>query len=301
MADLAAGPRTPMAMITGSLGSGKTTLLRRILATEGRRIAVLMNEFGEIAVDSRIIEGKSIRIVELAGGCVCCSLAGEFEAAVTEIIGTIAPEYLLVEATGVAESDALTYEVGERLPGIRLDSVVCIVDAWAATRHPAVGYAARTQIAAADILLVNKKDLVTPEELDEIVKRIRTYNETAALIETVRCEADIDLLLGTGGWVRAVPAGLAAGSEPFESFTFVTDRMMEGERFRELLGELPSSVFRAKGFVRSRDGNFLFNYVGGRTDFEEMPAERTEMVFIGPSVAGDRDAILERLRACEVR
>lgn len=83
--------RTPITLITGPLGSGKTTLLRHILDQVPKKIAILMNEFGEIAIDSKIVEGKAIRIAELAGGCVCCSLAGEFEAAVTELIQAVAP------------------------------------------------------------------------------------------------------------------------------------------------------------------------------------------------------------------
>jgi G3E family GTPase len=76
-------PRTPITLITGPLGSGKTTLLRHILATRPAKIAIVMNEFGEMAIDTKVIEGKNVRISELGGGCVCCSLLGEFEAAVT--------------------------------------------------------------------------------------------------------------------------------------------------------------------------------------------------------------------------
>ena len=79
-------PRTSVTLITGPLGSGKTTLLRHILATYPQKIAIVMNEFGEIAIDTKAIEGKDVRIAELGGGCVCCSLLGEFEAAVNEII-----------------------------------------------------------------------------------------------------------------------------------------------------------------------------------------------------------------------
>src|SRR6266576_2418219 len=84
-------PRTPITLITGPLGSGKTTLLRHILTTQRGKIAIVMNEFGEIAIDTKLIEGKNVRIAELGGGCVCCSLLGEFEAAVNEIIEKIEP------------------------------------------------------------------------------------------------------------------------------------------------------------------------------------------------------------------
>src|SRR6266446_8642661 len=117
-------PRTPITLITGPLGSGKTTLLRHILATQRGKIAIVMNEFGEIAIDSKVIEGKRVRIAELAGGCVCCSLLGEFEAAVNELIDRVDPEQIVLETTGVAEPGALTFDIEENLPRVRLDGVI---------------------------------------------------------------------------------------------------------------------------------------------------------------------------------
>src|SRR5437867_7581458 len=104
---LAVTPRTPITLVTGPLGSGKTTLLRHILRTRPAKIAIVMNEFGEMAIDTKVMEGKNVRIAELGGGGVCCSLVGEFEAAVNEIIEKISPEMIVVETTGLAEPEAL--------------------------------------------------------------------------------------------------------------------------------------------------------------------------------------------------
>src|SRR4029077_14748627 len=120
--------RTPITLITGPLGSGKTTLLRHILAVRPAKIAIVMNEFGEIAIDTKVIQGKNVRIAELAGGCVCCSLLGEFEAAVEEGITTVNPDRILVETTGVAEPDAILYDVQENIPQVWLDGVITLVD-----------------------------------------------------------------------------------------------------------------------------------------------------------------------------
>src|SRR6059036_3371247 len=121
--------KTPITPITGPLGSGKTTLLRHILDTVPKKTAILMNEFGEIAIDSKIIEGKNIRIAELAGGCVCCSLLGEFEAAVEEVIDAVAPEHIVLETTGVAEPEALLVDIEQNLTRVRLDGTVSVIDA----------------------------------------------------------------------------------------------------------------------------------------------------------------------------
>ena len=158
--------RTPITLITGPLGSGKTTLLRHILATRPSKIAIVMNEFGEIGIDTKVIKGKNVRIAELGGGCVCCSLLGEFEAAVTEIMEKIAPEIIVVETTGLAEPEALVFNIQEALPQCRLDGVVSVIDADMLVRFPDLGHTTRLQIEGADILLLNKIDLVDAKQIE---------------------------------------------------------------------------------------------------------------------------------------
>ena len=292
--------RTPITLITGSLGSGKTTLLRRVLEQEGRerRLAVLMNEFGEIAVDSRVIEGEHVRIVELAGGCACCALAGEFEAAVNEIIDRLHPEMIVMEATGVAEADSLVYMVEEDLPRTRLDSVIYIVDAYASIRYPAVGYAARSQLEVADIILLNKADLVSPADLRDVEEQVRAYNDSAPVVPTVRCDIDVDLLFGLGA-ERPAARPTVASEHGFQAFSFSSDRVLDRGRFDQVVEDLPPEVFRAKGFVRLGDGDYLFNYVAGRAEREPHAATATELVFIGRGIGEVRDLILAGLRDAE--
>src|SRR5246127_3720438 len=183
-------PRTPITLITGPLGSGKTTLLRHILAVRPAKIAIVMNEFGEIAIDAKVIEGKNVRIAELGGGCVCCSLLGEFEAAVNEIIEKIAPEMIIVETTGLAEPEALVFNIQEALPQCRLDGVVSVIDADMLIRFPELGHTTRLQIEGADILLLNKIDLVDATQIDPLDRKLRNINQTAAIVRTERCLLD---------------------------------------------------------------------------------------------------------------
>src|SRR5207249_8212479 len=166
-------PHTPITLISGPLGSGKTTLLRYILATRPAKIAIVMNEFGEIAIDAKVIEGKNVRIAELGGGCVCCSLLGEFEAAVNEIIEKVAPERIIVETTGLAEPEALVFNIQEALPQCRLDGVVSVIDADMFVRFPGLGHTTRLQIEGADILLLNKIDLIDPAQIESVEAKLR--------------------------------------------------------------------------------------------------------------------------------
>src|SRR5437867_7125268 len=166
-------PRTPITLVTGPLGSGKTTLLRHILRTRPAKIAIVMNEFGEIAIDAKVIEGKNVRIAELGGSCVCCSLLGEFEAAVNEIIEKVAPDVIIVETTGLAEPEALVFNIQEALPQCRLDGVVSVIDADMLVRFPELGHTTRLQIEDAGILLLNKIDLGEPRQLEQLTMKPR--------------------------------------------------------------------------------------------------------------------------------
>ena len=291
--------KTPILLITGSLGSGKTTLLKRVLEGAGRRLAVLLNEFGEIAIDSKVIQGENVDIVELAGGCVCCSLTGEFEAAVREIVERIQPDGIVVETTGVAEADALVFEVRDNLPEVRLDGVVYVADCYISVKHPYVGLTTRSQLTAADVVLINKVDLVTTEEVKEVEAQIRTHNQNAVFFKTVGCDVDVGLLFGFDVKDRTIPASLR-GDPGFQTFAYWTEAPLDESAFREAVSDLPGQVYRAKGFVRFRNGSgCLFNYVAGRVDIEDYEAETTELVFIGRYLDEVRASILDRLRACE--
>jgi G3E family GTPase len=310
--------RTPLTLITGPLGSGKTTLLRHILATRRGKIAIVMNEFGEIAIDTKVIEGKNVRIAELGGGCVCCSLLGEFEAAVNEIIEKIAPERIVVETTGLAEPEALVFNIQEALPRCRLDGVASVIDADMLIRFPELGHTTRLQIEGADILLLNKIDLIEPGQVKPLETKLREINPTAAIVRTERCRIDPELLFGIGRSPREIrsrvimPSAISDISRgekkiappehrhqsEFESFVFTSSKIFSPDCFERFANGLPASVVRAKGFIRFADGAQLFNFVAGRWELEPFESDRTELVFIGRDIAADKKAIFRELNGC---
>lgn len=290
--------RTPLTVITGPLGSGKTTLLRHILSVVPQKIAILMNEFGEIAIDAKILQGKNVEMADLGGGCVCCSLLGEFEAAVDEIIDTVNPEQIVVETTGVAEPDALVFDIQESIPRVRLDGVVTVIDADSLVKYPQVGHTARLQIESADILLLNKVDLVSQEELEAIAHKLHSLNDIASIIHTVRCQIDPDLLFGIGR-ERLQPAPHHKHQPEFTSFSYTSNAVFDRASFEDFANTLPQAVYRAKGFVQFPDGNHLFNFVAGRWDLEPFDFSTTELVFIGKQITDYQSEICDRLKACE--
>ncbi|MGH8065402.1 MAG: CobW family GTP-binding protein [Candidatus Entotheonellia bacterium] len=291
-------PRTPVTLITGPLGSGKTTLLRHLLEVVPQKIAIMMNEFGEIAIDSQIVEGKNIRIAELEGGCVCCSLLGEFEAAVTEVIDTVHPDLIIVETTGVAEPDAVMFDIQENLPQVRLDGVVTVADADAMVRYPRLGQTGRAQIEAADIIVLNKVDLVPAEPVAEITARLRQLNADAPILPTQRCQVDPDVLFGIS---QAHEVGPPQHRHQFgmESFSYVSAATLERRCFEAFVEGLSPAIVRAKGFVRFPEGTYLFNYVAGRWDLEAFSEKPTTLVFIGEHVTRHQADLIDAIQQCE--
>ena len=290
--------RTPITVITGPLGGGKTTLLRHLLNCVNKKIAIVMNEFGDIAIDSKIIEGKSVRMAELGGGCVCCSLVGEFEAAVNEIIDSVHPECILLETTGLAEPDALVFDIQANLPRVRLDGVISVVDADGLLRFPSIGHTGRVQIEAADLILLNKIDLVGDKDLNLLEEKLRAINKHAPIVRAIRCGVDVALLFGLVG-KRKIDQPEHVHQLEFESFSYSSPAIFDRGAFEQFVHALAPVIYRAKGFVRCPEGTYLFNFVNGRWELEPFRPELTNLVFIGKEVNRERESIVRRLLSCE--
>jgi G3E family GTPase len=258
-----------------------------------------MNEFGEIAIDTKVIEGKNVRIAELGGGCVCCSLLGEFEAAVNEIIEKIAPERIVVETTGLAEPEALVFNIQDALPQCRLDSVVSVMDADMLIRFPELGHTTRLQIEGADILLLNKTDLTEPRQIEPLESKLGQINLTAAIVRTERCRIDPELLFGIGR-ERKIAGPKHQHQPEFESFVFSSGKIFSRDCFEGFANGLPTNVVRAKGFICLADGGQLFNFVAGRWELEPFEAAETQLVFIGRKIIAQKSAVVRALDECAV-
>lgn len=295
-------PPIPATLITGPLGAGKTTLLLHILRSAREPIAVLVNEFGEVGIDSKILEGESLRLVELEDGCVCCSLIGDFEAAIRELLETFELHAIVIETTGVAEPESLIALLSDDISGVTLDGVVTVVDADAMAAFVMWGRTLSSQLESADLVLLNKSDLIDSEERSRIRARIREMNPKAPVVETVHAHVDPEIVLGPLG--RTVQRETTAPhrdphESPFESFTFEEERPLLRECFEKEASRWSERIYRVKGFVSFAGGSgALFNYVAGRFDFHDHPADVSRLVFIGKAVSGEREGIIQRLREC---
>lgn len=308
-------------IVTGFLGSGKTTLLRHILehGLDGRRVAVIMNELGDIGIDGKVLQGLNVeQMIELGSGCVCCTVNREFGLALQEIVETVAPELIIVETTGVADPPNIVFETKQA--GLAVDATITVVDALNLDRHLDASVAARDQIAAADFIVLNKSDLVDEAALARAEELLRARNPRAYIARTAHGVVDASVLFATAAAVHLEalttprPAGLVAlgraGApdhlvrDRITSFAFETERAFDRARLEELLDGLPASIYRAKGLVRVTESEWsaLFNFTCGRTDFEwREPVGGGfvgQIVVIGTDAAAMRDALVERLEAC---
>jgi G3E family GTPase len=311
----------PVTVLTGYLGAGKTTLLNRILTHEhGLKVAVIVNEFGEIGIDNQLVIDADEEIFEMNNGCICCTVRGDL----IRIIGNLMRrrnkfDHLVIETTGLADPAPViqTFFVDEDMRDqMQLDAVVTVVDAKHIWDHWDSSEA-QEQIAFADVILINKTDLVTPEQLDELEKRIRAMNAMAKIYRTRNAELEMDALLGVKAFdlKRALeidPQFLSEDAhehdESVYSVALVESGELDGEKLQHWMSRLLQTqgpdIFRMKGILNlaGEDHRFVFQGVhmlfDGTRDRPWKPGEtrKNQLVFIGRNL--DETKLREDFRAC---
>jgi G3E family GTPase len=278
--------RPQLLVLTGFLGSGKTSFLQYFIEYQvqlNRFVAVIQNEIGEIGLDGKLLD-HDYAVTEIDEGCVCCTLVGNLKKAIHQILSSFHPDYIVLETTGLANPYNLLDEISDVEQLVRFDSITTMVDGLNVEQSLKAHDVAREQIKAADILLLNKKDLLTDYQLREAFRNLKAINSVAPILSTVNGDINPALLYGVDMQENRLPNHKKepqAQSEPLHpsherdglssvkiSFTEPLDR----KSFIEAVKTMPPKVFRIKGVVDFTDADqpLLFQYVGGRYELSEF-------------------------------
>jgi len=295
-------------VIGGFLGAGKTTLLRHILQWPGdmSKTALLVNEFGKVGIDGELLQGFETPMVELANGCICCTLQRDMLRAVEEILEGYHPERLLIEATGVADPlEVLKFLLDSPLSSRFSEmSVITAVDAdlWEGREY--FGPLFYNQIRAADLVLFNKVDLLPEDRIPDCLDEIREFNSNCAIIPTYQCRIDPEVFWTLGKntvsgfhFPRLSESPTTTEALGFVAFSFEADPSFKESCFRKFVGELPLKLYRLKGHVLLDGKPFFINHVGGKTEWRETGENgSTRLAFVGWQV--DPEEFKETLNTC---
>jgi G3E family GTPase len=314
-------------LLAGFLGAGKTTLLKRILSWEAdlSDTVVLVNEFGDIGIDGALLKNAGSDVVELTSGCICCTLSADLHQSLTRIWNRYKPRRILIESSGVADPQSIVPVL--QAPGLSrcmdYKKTVTVLDADFWEAREAFGPLFYNQLEMADLILLNKVDLVKQEKIIEFLKEIHDVIPGCQVIPTIHCSIDPESL-----WVAPTPqtsqlkpilffqpissnnnAHLHSHKEHhshtvdasnYVTFSIRDSKIIDEKRFKKFINNLPWEVFRIKGPVRFADRAVMLNFVGGKSEWMPWEGEsQTQLAFIGWDI--NPEEILKDAASCIIK
>lgn len=298
--------RLPATLIGGYLGSGKTTLVNALLrGAAGLRLAVLVNDFGELPIDADLIEAREGNLLSISGGCICCSFGSDLIAAIIELRAARRPiDHLLIETSGVALPATIAQSL-QLIPDIDVNGIVILADAETVRARATDRYMGDTvlaQLAAADLVVLNKADLVSPAQLADATAWLKQVTPRARVLPAQRANLPPDLILARHD-ERAKGSFFVAGhTAQLASFSFEIAGQGEPEALARILADTSLRLLRAKGMVHDRHGALkAIHVMGSRASVEPAPATAKgpgRLVCIGLAHEIDAEAVAAAITSC---
>jgi G3E family GTPase len=315
--------KTPVTVLTGYLGAGKTTLLNRILTEDhGKRYAVIVNEFGDVGIDNDLVVDADEEVFEMNNGCICCTVRGDLIRIIEGLMRRRNRfDAILVETTGLADPApvAQTFFVDEDVQSkTKLDAIVTVVDARHLLGEIDKAHEAQEQLAFADIVILNKIDLVSEQELADVEARIRRINPTAVIRKSERCQVPLDQVIGRNAFdldrvLELEPEFLEHfhdhdHDDHVTSFSLVSDAPLLPERFFPWIQSMSQrfgiDMLRMKGIIAFEDDDDRYVVQGvhmllegnHQRAWKPDEARKTRIVFIGRDLP--RDIIADGFNGC---
>jgi G3E family GTPase len=314
MASPQTSAQVPVTVLTGYLGAGKTTLLNRILSEQhGKKYAVIVNEFGELGIDNDLVVNADEEVFEMNNGCICCTVRGDLIRIIEGLMKRKDKfDGILVETTGLADPGpvAQTFFTDDDVKArTRLDAIVTVIDAKHFFGQLEQGSEAEQQVAFADVILLNKTDLVSADELKKVEDRIRGINRYARIHRTEKSRIELEAILDKGAFdlgriLEFEPDFLHSGhdhkhEDEVRSLSITADRPVDPDKFQKWMGALlqikGGDIFRSKGILAIDGAPRRYVYQGVHmmmdsdwgTPWKDGETRSSKLVFIGRNLDGD--------------
>jgi G3E family GTPase len=265
----------PFTVLGGYLGAGKTTLVNRLLRdAEGERLALIINDFGAINIDADLISEQTDDQINLTNGCICCGMSAGFDEAIDGLMARDpAPDRIIVEASGVADVISLA-QYGHH-PGLNLDGIIVLADAETVRAKARDKYVDKTvlrQLKGADLIVLNKVDLVSGEQLRDLEAWLLEIAPDTPLARASHSDVPVRMLFGLGHVEKPILAEEHGGHEAYVNWHYEQEQPLARQSIEAFLAALPAGVLRGKGFFRvsgsESEQHLLYQQVGQRRTLE---------------------------------
>ncbi|MEN8252767.1 MAG: GTP-binding protein [Patescibacteria group bacterium] len=271
--------KIPTTIITGFLGSGKTTIINHLidyLQNKGEKVAYVKNEIGEEDLDAKLMRGKNIKATELLNGCICCTLVGPFINSINELVSTYGPDRIIVESAGTADPVSLALMVEDH-PLLARDGLIAIIDVENFEGYKDIHDAAKRQAEMTDLIIFNKIERVDIQQKRRVVGYVRELNEYSPIVEALGGKINPELVFGIANHELSNLLQQESSKQHHEiedqinAFTYESKKVFDKDKLAQSVKDLPKSIFRVKGIVKTNEGLQVINAAYKRVSFSPIP------------------------------